>query len=445
MDIFDYTKVKAIEKKFDRVNNTNDLEKPISDATQLVIDGFQQQVTDLGIAHDSDPRMTNSRRCDNTFDDVDISKINLSLDNINNTSDIDKPVSTAQQTALDLKEDAFSKNSAFNRNFGSTPSTVTRGNDVRLSDSRTCNNTFDDISISKTNLELKNVNNTADIDKPVSTAQQTALDLKEDAFSKNTAFNKNFGVNSGDAVEGNDVRLSDSRPCDSTFDNINTTKTNLLLDNVDNTSDINKPISTLAQIELDDINSRISNIDNTADIDKPISNPTQAALNLKQNAANAVTTNTIQDISALKNFTTRPTVNDLHIWDAGNLVPGIWWQQLWGGLSADLEITMVEGLYKVVFETFDYSPDITYGVPGSPQPIHKISVLLDVTTQGHLCVSQMATDYNPMSNVEGTESILPEKGDRIYVVSEGWRLKGYLLKNGTTPVPLEFIEIWKGA
>lgn len=35
--------------------------------------------------------------------DVDIAKTNLSLDNVDNTSDANKPVSTAQQTALDLK------------------------------------------------------------------------------------------------------------------------------------------------------------------------------------------------------------------------------------------------------------------------------------------------------------------------------------------------------
>ncbi len=49
---------------------------------------------------------------------------------------------------------AFSKNTAFNKDFGSSAGTVCQGNDSRLSDSRTCDNTFDDAAISRTNLGL---------------------------------------------------------------------------------------------------------------------------------------------------------------------------------------------------------------------------------------------------------------------------------------------------
>ena len=41
------------------------------------------------------------------------------------------------QTTLDGKEPAFSKNTGFNKNFGSTSGTVCQGNDSRLSDART--------------------------------------------------------------------------------------------------------------------------------------------------------------------------------------------------------------------------------------------------------------------------------------------------------------------
>jgi hypothetical protein len=41
------------------------------------------------------------------------------------------------QTVLNGKESVFSKNTAFNKNFGTTAGTVTQGNDSRLSDSRT--------------------------------------------------------------------------------------------------------------------------------------------------------------------------------------------------------------------------------------------------------------------------------------------------------------------
>lgn len=40
---------------------------------------------------------------------------------------------------------------------------------------------------------------------------QTVLNGKEPVFSKNTAFNKNFGTTSGTVCQGNDSRLSDAR------------------------------------------------------------------------------------------------------------------------------------------------------------------------------------------------------------------------------------------
>lgn len=43
------------------------------------------------------------------------------------------------------------------------------------------------------------------------TGLQTALDGKEPAFSKNTAFNKNYGTTAGTTCQGNDSRLSDAR------------------------------------------------------------------------------------------------------------------------------------------------------------------------------------------------------------------------------------------
>ena len=48
------------------------------------------------------------------------------------------------------------------------------------------------VVLDKTDIGLWNVDNTSDADKPVSTATQTALDWKEDSFTKNTAFNKDF-------------------------------------------------------------------------------------------------------------------------------------------------------------------------------------------------------------------------------------------------------------
>jgi hypothetical protein len=79
------------------------------------------------------------------------------------------------------------KNSAFNKNFGSTADTVCQGNDSRLADART--------PVTHTHTE-------SDI---------TDLGSYEPAFTKNTAFNKNFGTANGTVCQGNDSRLSDAR------------------------------------------------------------------------------------------------------------------------------------------------------------------------------------------------------------------------------------------
>lgn len=78
-------------------------------------------------------------------------KTALALDQVNNTTDAGKPVSTAQATAIALKADASligaasgiaplnssTKVSSTYISFGSTSTTVTRGDDARLSDART--------------------------------------------------------------------------------------------------------------------------------------------------------------------------------------------------------------------------------------------------------------------------------------------------------------------
>ena len=57
-------------------------------------------------------------------------------------------------------EPAFSKNSGFNKAFGSASGTVCQGNDSRLTNSRRCNNTFDNAATAKSNLGLHTVAST---------------------------------------------------------------------------------------------------------------------------------------------------------------------------------------------------------------------------------------------------------------------------------------------
>ncbi len=178
----------------------------------------------------------------------------VGLGNVSNTSDIDKPVSTAQQAALDLKANLASPT------FTGTVSGITASM-----------------------VGLGNVSNTSDANKPVSTAQQAALDLKANLASPTFT-----GTVSG--ITAGMVGLA----------------------NVNNTSDANKPVSTAQQAALDlkanlaspTFTGTVSgitkamvglgNVTNTNDTNKPVSIPQQAALDLKANLASPSFTGTVQ-------------------------------------------------------------------------------------------------------------------------------------------------------
>lgn len=126
-------------------------------------------------------------------------------------------------------------------------------------------------AVTKAQVGLGNVDNTSDEDKPVSTAQATAIGLVESYL---------------DTHEGNH-----SNPHQVTAAQVG-------LGNVDNTSDVNKPVSTAQQAAISGVQANLTthtsdhnnphsvtkaqvglgNVDNTSDLDKPISTATQDAL-----------------------------------------------------------------------------------------------------------------------------------------------------------------------
>lgn len=102
----------------------------------------------------------------------------IGLDQVNNTSDVNKPVSTAQQTALNLKQDKLLYTPV--QQGGGIGQTLTGQNKVYIgwSDSGGVRVTVDQTDQGKVAFNLDSVDNTSDVNKPVSTAQQTALNLK---------------------------------------------------------------------------------------------------------------------------------------------------------------------------------------------------------------------------------------------------------------------------
>ena len=166
---------------------------------------------------------------------INLSKVDIDLSNVNNTSDLNKPISTKTQAALDLKLDASKVGTASgvaslnalgkiptdqipSISFSSVKVLATEAEMLALSSAvvgsvvirtdinknyvlaqanpavlanwiqlltpappvQTVNGMTGDITITKTTIDLANVNNTSDANKPVSTAAQTALGAKAD-------------------------------------------------------------------------------------------------------------------------------------------------------------------------------------------------------------------------------------------------------------------------
>lgn len=101
-------------------------------------------------------------RGDKTWQTLDKTAVGLS--NVNNTADADKPVSTATQTALNAKEPTVT---------GGTTGQYYRGD-----------KSFQ--TLDKAAVGLANVDNTSDANKPISTATQTALNAKADTTALGT-------------------------------------------------------------------------------------------------------------------------------------------------------------------------------------------------------------------------------------------------------------------
>ena len=268
---------------------------------------------------------------------------NLGLENLNNTSDTNKPVSIATQTALDLKAPLISPT------FTGTVS-----------------------GIDKAMVGLSNVDNTSDASKPISSVTQAALDLKESVANKSTdiAADANSSIKYPTVKSIKDYIDSQSSTgtvADATISNkgkiqlagdltgtatapiiannavtdakvangISASKVGL--GNVDNTSDASKPISTATQAALDlkaplasptftgtvsGIDKTmigLANVDDTSDLTKPISTFTQAALDLKQNALTNPVTG-IGTVNSIPKFSGASALGNSNISDNGTVV-----------------------------------------------------------------------------------------------------------------------------
>lgn len=197
------------------VDNTSDANKPISTATKEALDTISGDLSDH-IADTDNPH--------------EVTKSQIGLGNVDNTSDADKPISTATQDAIDEVSGTLTEH---------------------------IENTENPHGVTKAQVGLGNVNNTSDLNKPISTATQAALDLKANTASVYTKAQTYSQTEIDTKLEAK-LDVSAASSTYATIANLNShvnnksnphgvTKTQVGLGNVDNTSDLNKPVSTAQQ------------------------------------------------------------------------------------------------------------------------------------------------------------------------------------------------------
>lgn len=279
-------------------------------------------------------------KADSAVQPAGLTKSAVGLGNVDNTSDANKPISSATQAALNLKAPLASPS------FTGTVSGIT-----------------------KAMVNLGNVDNTSDANKPISSATQTALDGKAASSHTHAATDLISGVidparlgtgtanankvltgantwvdipsggggggdvpstreiATGTGLEGggdlsadrtlslNDVTLASLERADTAVQPAGLTKAAVGLGNVDNTADTAKPVSNATQTALNlkaplaspaftgtvtGISKAmvgLANADNTSDASKPVSDATQTALNLKAPLASPAFTGTVTGIT----------------------------------------------------------------------------------------------------------------------------------------------------
>jgi len=167
----------------------------------------QLKADSVGTAQIQDNAITSAQ-----LDVTALTKADVGLGNVDNTSDANKPISTATQTALNAKEPTVTAGTSAqyyrgDKTFqpltqdavpdGTTNKAYTAADKTRLAGTsgtntgdqdlsgyvpttRTVNGhaLSTDVSVTKSDIGLANVDNTSDASKPISTATQTALNLK---------------------------------------------------------------------------------------------------------------------------------------------------------------------------------------------------------------------------------------------------------------------------
>jgi hypothetical protein len=246
------------------VDNTSDANKPVStaQAAALAVKADTTAVVAAVAAHEAaaDPHPSyltaaegnaayataaQGTKADSAVQPAGLTKAAVGLGNVDNTSDANKPVSTAQAAALVAHEAATDPHPGY--------LTAAEGNAAYATAAQgtKADSAVQPAGLTKAAVGLGNVDNTSDANKPVSTAQAAALAVKADTTAVVAAVAAHEAAADPHpsyltAAEGNAAYATAAQgtKADSAVQPAGLTKAAVGLGNVDNTSDANKPVST---------------------------------------------------------------------------------------------------------------------------------------------------------------------------------------------------------
>lgn len=146
--------------------------KPVDIVKQTTLDDIQDGLNSIRYTEaERDAAAIHYNDMDNPHE---VNQTDVGLSAVDNTSDLDKPISTATQTALDNKSD-------ISHNHDGVYEPANANIQAHIG------NTSNPHAVDASDVGLGNVDNTSDLNKPISTATQNALDLKFSADSVDIA------------------------------------------------------------------------------------------------------------------------------------------------------------------------------------------------------------------------------------------------------------------
>lgn len=241
-----------------KVDNTADKDKPASDAVKneikLTSDGLQAQIN--GVQEDlrSKASLIESHQSD-INNPHKVTKEQIGLGNVDNTSDLDKPVSdatfkmlnnhinNANQVLGDFTKETNQVLRNLKDNYWKPLDEQTKQSKAAIDEHK--GRTDNPHKVTKEQVGLGSVDNTSDLNKPVSTAVQAALDGLTQKISSSDGSLQSHQSNH-------------NNPHQVTAEQVG-------LGKVDNTSDMDKPVSTAVQKALNKLAQKISESGGTGD------------------------------------------------------------------------------------------------------------------------------------------------------------------------------------